>query len=369
MLAGWRAACREWPAQPTFVSAPGTAPVAVDPLTRWFSGGHPVPNAASLVAAEAMLTAARELAASPAASMAPRRIVALISGGGSAMAELPRANLGLDNLQSLYRDLVACGAPIEAMNVIRKHASRFKGGQLAAAAGAAVEQWTLVLSDVAGDDFSQVASGPTLPDPSSQADAEASLRQWLPHRNLEMGETPKPGSATFARSQSHALATNTDLCRFVAELASGEGYAPVVLDAAADESECAAAADYLASRWRELRAAHARPCLIAGGEVRVRLPPDSGAGGRNQQVALTVAGLLAGESFQFLSAGTDGVDGSSHAAGALVNGETWARARRAGHDPRQALAQCNTTPLLEAIGDLVVTGPTGNNLRDLRVFI
>jgi hydroxypyruvate reductase len=311
-----------------------------------------------------MLAAARALAA----DSEPARLVALISGGGSALAELPR-QLGLAELQAFYRDLVGCGAPIAAMNVIRKHASRFKGGQLAAAAGGAVEQWTLVLSDVAGDDLSQVASGPTLPDPSSQADAERLVRQWLPQHSLQLGETPKPTSGVFARSQCHTLATNADVCRCAAELATGEGYAPVVVDASADEWECAPAAEYLSARWRELRARHARPCLIAGGEVRVRLPPSPGTGGRNQQLALTVAGILQGQPFQFLSAGTDGVDGSSHAAGALVDGTTWARARRLGHDPRRALALFDATPLLEAIGDLVVTGPTSNNLRDLRVFI
>ena len=341
-----------------------------------FRGGHPQPNQESLHAAAAMLAAAHHCAATPAAP--PALVLALISGGGSSLAELPLAG-GLEAAQGLFRALVMSGAPIGDINTVRRHQSAFKGGQLAAAAAAPhVEQVSWILSDVPGGDLSAVASGPTCPDATTIEQARAVLHRWLPGHEVELSETPKPGAAAFARSRWLVLADNAAACRRLAGRAREAGYAPVEIDSTADEWESPAAAQYLADRWRRLRAAHRStsratsrgPCLIAGGEVRVRVPPETaGRGGRNQDLALRVALALEGEEFCFISAGTDGVDGSSDATGACVDGATCARARAAGCDPSDHLARFDAEPLLAATGDLIRTGPTGNNLRDVRVFL
>ena len=405
--------------------APAPAPRANLDL-HVFRGGHPQPNQESLQAAAAMLAAARRWAATPAAP--PALLLALISGGGSSLAELPLGG-DLEAAQGLFRALVMSGAPIGEINTVRRHQSAFKGGRLAAAAAAPhLEQVSWILSDVPGGDLSAVASGPTCPDATTIEQAQAVLRRWLPgHASRQLGsapsragqraavplvrrqstpahkrpapgpparsagvaagatqqkvasyvelcETPKPGAAAFARSRWLVLADNTAACACLASRAREAGYAPVAIDSTADEWESTAAAQYLVDRWRRLRAAHRStsrgPCLIAGGEVRVRVPPQSsGRGGRNQDLALRVAQALEDEEFCFLSAGTDGVDGSSDAAGACVDGATCARARAAGCDPSDHLARFDAEPLLAATGDLIRTGPTGNNLRDLRVFL
>lgn len=330
-----------------------------------FVGGHPEPNAESLRAGAAMLAAARELGRGP----GPGLLVALVSGGGSALAEVPLGG-GLDELQAWNRRLVASGAPIGEINLIRKHRSAFKAGRLAAAAGAGVEQETWILSDVADGDASAVASGPTLPDATTLEQFEASCRRWLPGDTAVVGaETPKPGDAAFARSRWNVLASNADACAALAAVSRADGYEPVIEDHSTDEAEAAAAATHLAARWRALHQTHARPCLIAGGEVRVRLPESHGRGGRNTWLALAMALALEGEAFTFLSAGTDGADGSSDAAGAIVDGQTAARIRAAGLDPDAHLRRFDPHPALEAAGDLLETGPTGNNLRDLRILL
>lgn len=348
------------------------APAPVD-AAGWdlatFRGGHPQLNADSLRAAAAMLVAAERLAGSAGVD-APGLMLTLISGGGSALVEMPLRGDRTPSAQRLNRALVASGAPIGDINIVRKHASAFKGGRLAvAAASPFVDQVSWILSDVPGGDLGAVASGPTHPDASTLTEARAVLKRWLPGETCNLEETPKPGHAAFARSQWRCLADNADACAHVAGLARAAGYAPVEIDATADEWESVQAARYFAGRWRQLRGAHARPCLIAGGEVRVRTSGATGRGGRNQDLALRVAGALAGEAFCFLSAGTDGVDGSSDAAGAIVDGSSWARARAAGHDPETHLRHFNAEPLLAAIGALIHTGPTGNNLRDVRVFV
>ena len=463
MLAAWLQAAPGLGARAgaveAWLSAPAGAPAPAWPPAvpvHAFIGGHPEPNPASLEAGAAMLAAARALAA----SAQPALLVALISGGGSALVEatleapLPGRQLGdalsasgrplpasrrhsgaglpgieartpsdhrerpqqkvashgglerkqpwcspsrrsqaafpsgkaapalraaghsdavlaLAEAQTLHRALVASGAPIGEINCIRKRWSAFKGGRLAAAAaGPHVDQVSWILSDVAGDDWASVASGPTFPEASTAADYEAAWRRWLPDLPCPPAPpAPPPGDAVFARSQWHCLASNRDATTQLAGLAAAAGYAPVVVDTDADEAEEPMAAEQLAARWRALRAAHPRPALIAGGEVRVRLPAAHGRGGRNQLLALRIATWLEGEPFVFLSAGTDGVDGSSPAAGALVDGHTLARARAAGLDPARHLAAFDPHPLLAATGDLVLTGPTGNNLRDLRLFL
>lgn len=248
MLAGWAAAAsdrglqaRTWQA----VLACPCPPTAVAPSTRVFVGGHPEPDAISLQAGEAMRAAADDMAQGP----KPALLVALISGGGSALVELPIAG-DLAALQRRNRRLVQSGAGIAEINLIRKHFSRLKGGRLAAAAfGPEVDQVSWILSDVPGDDPGAVSSGPTYPDATSAQQFAAACARWLPGEPLPPEQEPlPPGHPVFARSRWHILASNRDACAQVAARARAEGYDPVEVDARADESDWEAAAGYLAER-------------------------------------------------------------------------------------------------------------------------
>jgi glycerate 2-kinase len=379
------------PVAPPLDAEPRAVGAGLKPAHTLFSpevylGGHPEPNAGSLAAARALLHAVAGI-------KPPGLVIYLVSGGGSAIVEAPLdADLTLDDLRATYRALVTGGAPIDEMNVIRRHLSAIKGGRLAAAVPPGIEQLSLILSDVPPARpeivFSTVSSGPTSPDPSTVEDCyriHARHRFAFPpaverlFRERRLAETP----ARFhgMRAQWVLLGDNAAACAALAEAARREGYDPVV-DAAADEWEYRRAAEYLLSRFRQLRAERPRVCLIAGGEVLVKVesssagrPPDvgdpavAGAGGRNQQFALFCATRIAGDSIAVLSAATDGVDGNSAAAGAAVDGGTTARARGAGFDAVQALQQFNAAPLLAAAGDAILIGPSGNNLRDLRALV
>ncbi len=383
MLHGWLEANAAWWPRLTAAicvlprGAPGVdaALAARLPLRlRVFRAGHPLPDARSLAAAQAMLAAARGLAAGARGGTEPRRrplLVALLSGGGSALAELPLdGGGGLAALRRRDRALVASGAPIGQINRIRRHASAFKGGRLAQAAGGGVEQVSWILSDVAPGRWADVASGPTAPDPSRLDAAAAAWRRWLPGRPAPaLAETPSPRDAAFTRAQWTVLADNRTACAALARRLRAAGRRLVIVDHAADEWEESRAAAWLARRWRTLRRAGRAAALVAGGEVRVTLPPRHGRGGRNLQLALRLALALEGEPFTFLSAGTDGADGDSGAAGACVDGATAARIRARGLDPAAALARHDAAPALAAAGALLRTGPTGNNLRDLRLLL
>lgn len=353
--------------------------------TRQFIGGHPAPNEASRAGAEAMLAAIRGLTA-------PALVVYLISGGGSALAESPLDPAWrLADVQTLYRQLVLCGAPIGEINTLRKHLSSFKGGRLAAAAGQLgreaahgpsakfdIDQLSLLISDVPPGDAGSISSGPSLPDATTAEDcyricAARRLRLPAPMAELlearRLPETPKPGDATFSRAHWRVIGDNHLACETLARLARAAGFEPVV-DHAADEEDYLSAAEYLLARWRQLRRRSPRACLIAGGEVRVAVPDAAGRGGRNQAFALACArALLPDEAGCIASLGTDGQDGNSPAAGAIVDVTTPARARHAGYEIERALAEFDAYPLLAAIGDSLDTGATGNNLRDLRLFI
>lgn len=395
MLNGWlEAAAGSAAPGPSFeawISSPAGAPAvhrsvasALAVTVHAFNGGHPEPNRQSQLAARAMLRAADSLAAGG----QPSLLVSLVSGGGSALAEvlLPTAEAGaraappasenatreLAALQQLNRALVRSGAPIGDINTLRKHVSAFKGGRLAqAAAGAQVHQVTWVLSDVPGPD-ADVASGPTFPDTTTVEQARAVLERWLAGDagGLRLEETPKPGDPAFARSRWEHLAGNPEACVALAAQVRKAGFDPVVVDHATDEMEAGEAAGRLIERWRGLKAVYPRAALVAGGEVRVKVPAESrGRGGRNLHLALDIALRIEGGDLTFLSAGSDGIDGSSHAAGAVVDGATVRRGRAAGLDPRQALEGFDAERALGAAGALIVTGPTGNNLRDLRLFL
>jgi glycerate 2-kinase len=338
---------------------------------RYFCGGHPTPNAESIHAAKAIL---KLLEAQTAASL----VIFLISGGGSSIIEKPIDDeISLHDLISTYRALVHSGAPIAEINAIRKHISAVKGGRLAPAAFPA-QQVSLLVSDVPDDRLDALASGPTMPDSTSVEDCyriaeKHGLLPQLPHSTRELferralDETPKSDDKAFYRSRWWPVLSNQTAVEQARTAAERAGFA-VHVDNVCDDWDYERAAEYLLKRLRELRKDSGRVCLISGGEVTVKVT-NGGIGGRNQQFTLACAGRIAGENITVLSAGTDGVDGNSPAAGAVADGSTAARLRAAGLDARAGLNQFDAYPLFSGLGDVIETGPTGNNLRDLRILL
>ena len=338
---------------------------------RYFQGGHPTPNQESIRAAEAMLKSLR-------AQNASSLVLFLISGGGSSMAETPIDDeISLGDLVATYHVLVHSGAPIAEINAIRKHLSAVKGGRLAAAAAPA-QQVSLLVSDVPDNLLDALASGPTMPDSTSTEDCyrlaakyamleqfPRSVRELFERRALE--ETPKSDDPVFHRSRWWPILSNATLLEAAKREAYGHGFR-VEVDNRCDDRDYAAATDFLLARLRGLRKESERVCLLSGGEVTLKVT-DGGVGGRNQQFALDCATKIAGENITVLSAGTDGIDGNSLAAGAVADGTTLKRAKARGLSAHVALEHFNAFPFFEALGDAVITGPTGNNLRDLRVLL
>jgi len=248
-----------------------------------------------------------------------------------------------------------------------------------AKAAAQATQVSLLASDVPDHAIDALASGPTIPDSSTVSDCYVIARRYdlvnkFPERvrsifaNKELSETPKPGDAAFANSRFITVLSNQSAVEAATTRAKALGFT-VEVDNSCDDWDYARAADYLLSRLNELRRKSARVCLVSGGEVTVTVTDKSGVGGRNQQFALYCAEKITGEPITILSAGTDGVDGNSQAAGAVVDGTTMARSRERDLDVTSAISRFNTFPLLEATGDAIITGPTGNNLRDLRILL
>jgi glycerate 2-kinase len=338
---------------------------------RYFHGGHPTPNAESIHAAKAILTA---LEAQAAASL----VIFMVSGGGSSIVEKPIDDeISLDDLIATYRALVHSGAPIAEINAIRKHLSAVKGGRLAQAAFPA-QQVSLLVSDVPDNTPDALASGPTMPDSTSEQDCygiaeKHGLVPQLPHSTRELferralEETPKSDDQAFYRSRWWTLLSNQTAVEQARAAAEQAGFA-VCVDNSCDDWDYERAAEYLLGRLRELRKASDRTCLISGGEVTVKVT-NGGVGGRNQQFALACALKIAGENITVLSAGTDGVDGNSPAAGAVVDGTTVERARSRGLDARRTIEQFDSYSLFSALGDAIEIGPTGNNVRDLRILL
>jgi glycerate 2-kinase len=350
---------------------------------RYFAGGHPLPNEDSLAAARAALALLKH---------ADRKtfIFFLISGGGSAMLELPReGKISLDDTIAFHETLVASGATITEINTVRKYFSAVKGGRLALATPAA-EKLSLLLADVPLKDLAAVASSPTLPDYSTLAECSEILEQFhllekFPpavreyFEKLEKNEPSQARSeaerraaaAAFEHAQFDTLLSNHDFVNAARDHAQSLGY-KVVIDNSCDDWDYAEAAKYLLTRFHELRSEYSRVCLLSSGEVTVNLNRSPGCGGRNQQFALQAAMDLAryeDEALVVLSAGSDGIDGNSPAAGAIADTTTIARARSYSFDPAATLARFDACTLFTALGDTVVTGPTGNNLRDLRILI
>ena len=357
-------------------SLEGIVASSVDPQSqlhgfRYFRGGHPTPNAESLQAASAML---RAVDAQTASSL----VIFLLSGGGSSIVEKPIDDeISLDDLVATYRVLVHSGAPISEINAIRKHLSAVKGGRLAQAASPA-QQVSILISDVPDNTPDALASGPTMPDSTSTEDCyriagkydlltqfPASTRELFERHALE--ETPKSDDPAFHRARWWTVLSNKTAIEEANLAAERSGFF-VHVDNSCDDWDYARAAEYLLQKLRELRKQCSPVCLISGGEVTVKVT-NGGVGGRNQQFALACAEKIAGENITVLSAGTDGIDGNSPAAGAVVDGSSANRARQNGLDISKALQAFDAYPVFGALGDRIEIGPTGNNLRDLRILL
>jgi hydroxypyruvate reductase len=354
----------------------GIVASSVDPAAqvlgfRYFRGGHPLPNQESIRAAEAIL---KSLSAQNTSSL----VIFMLSGGGSSIVEKPIDDeISLEDLVATYRALVLSGAPIAEINAIRKHLSAVKGGRMAVAAPAA-QQVSLLVSDVPDNTPDALASGPTMPDSTTVEDCYTiaekygmleqfpnSVRELFQRHALD--ETPKPDNLAFHRSRWWPLLSNASLLDAAEAEAQRHGFS-VEINNRCDDWDYARAADYLLERLRRQRQKSERVCLLSGGEVTVKVE-DGGTGGRNQQFALACAARISGEAITVLSAGTDGIDGNSPAAGAIIDGSTLERAKARGLDSGAHLAGFNAYPFFESLGDAITTGPTGNNLRDLRILL
>ena len=354
------------------VSAPAAAQKPL-PGMKYFVAGHPVPNAESWKAAEAILALLKKCDEKT-------LVFFLLSGGGSALVELPLGSaLTLDDVQQTYRALVTCGAPIEAINTVRKHISAVKGGRLAAAAQNATKV-TLAVSDVPVEKESALASGPTLPDPATVGDTKRiiaeyslydkfpfALRRWLDEG--KMPETPKADTPAFRNSHFFLLLGMDDLFHPAHHAAEAKGFV-ACCDNTSDDWPVEEAAVFLLEQLEALRKTHAghRVALIADGEVSSPVTGD-GIGGRNSAFVLACVERIAGKKIAVLSAGTDGIDGNSPAAGAVADGETLTRARAAGLDLEDAFRRSDAFTFFSRLDDAIVTGPMGNNLRDLRILL
>lgn len=342
------------------------------PGYRYFAGGHPQPNEESVRGAEAVLKSLGVL-------NEQALVIYLISGGGSAALEKPAdSEISLPDLIATYKTLVNSGAPIAQINAVRKHLSAVKGGRLAKPAQGA-QQVSILVSDVPENALDSLSSGPTMPDTSTVEDCyrivhehemlpnfPASVRELFERRALE--ETPKKDDPAFARSRWWKILSNETAEKAAAADATKQGFA-VEIDHSCDDWDYAKAADYLLERVRGLKRGVSKACIISGGEVTVKVPANAGAGGRNQHFALYCAQKISSENIVVLSAGTDGIDGVSPAAGAVADGTTLERAQRAGLNVAEHFSGFNAFPFFEKLGDTIQTGPTGNNVRDLRILM
>jgi len=347
-------------------------PQAQEPGFRYFLGGHPLPNAESVRAARAILKYLSQL-------NEQTLVIYLISGGGSAIVEAFREEeISLEDLIATYKVLVHCGATIAEINAIRKHLSATKGGRLAQRAFPA-RQVSIMVSDVPENSLDALASGPTMPDSSTTADCyriaqsygiapqlPPSVRPWFEQRALE--ETPKAGDAAFTCARFWPVLSSASVAEAAAALLAQHGFA-VEIDHSPDDWPYDRAAEYLIGRVRELRKGVSRVALVSAGEITVRVVSEGGVGGRNQHFVMYCAQKIKGENIAVLSGGTDGIDGNSPAAGAVADGTTVSRAEKIGTDLGRAFETFSSFPVFEKLGDLIMTGPTGNNVRDLRVLL
>lgn len=338
---------------------------------RVIEAAHPVPDQAGMESARHMLGLVDGLKADD-------LVLALISGGGSALLALPAPGLTLADKQGVTRDLLRSGAPISGINTVRKHLSAIKGGRLAQAAHPA-RVITLVISDIPGDDPTMVASGPTAPDPTFVRDARAVLADYgiaappaiLSHLETADAETPKPGDPAFSRDNVIVIARARDALEAAADSARHHGW---VVDGLGNAIEGEA---------RDVARAHAiqaialarenteRPhVLLSGGETSVTLTGGGGTGGRNTEYLLSLGLALEGQTDVWgIACDTDGIDGNADAAGAILRPDSLSRARSLGLDPGKMLDDHQSATLFQALGDLVRTGPTRTNVNDFRAIL
>jgi len=354
------------------VAAPTAPAAAPDPGFQYFASGHPLPNADSLRAAQAILQLLNTCDSQT-------TVFFLLSGGGSALVELPLdPSLSLEDVQAAHRALVTCGAPIDAMNTVRRHLSAVKGGRLALAAAAA-RKITLAVTDVPLGKEAALASGPSLPDPTTIADAQrvfaqyslpkrfpVSLQRWL--ANAGMPETPKPGHPAFANAHFELLLGMDDLFHAAHHAVEADGYRCICDNSTDDWNVEDSAANLLSQleAWQRENSGQ-RVAVVADGEVSSPVT-GNGVGGRNSAFVLSCIEKIADRKITVLSAGTDGIDGNSPAAGAVADGASLARARALGLDPVAAFRESDAYSFFAKLDDAIVTGPTGNNLRDLRIL-
>lgn len=365
---------------------PADAPLDGQVITRYAHGlptsrvrvieaGHPVPDESGERAAAEILAGAKALGPDD-------LLLALVSGGGSSLLSLPVDAVPMADLKAVTRAMLASGAPIQEMNVVRKHLSRIQGGRLAQATRAKVH--ALVISDVAGDDMSAIASGPCAPDPSTYADALDVLARWGVETpasvatHLQRGargqveETPKPGDPLFARVEHRMVATAHRSLEAGARVFERAGVRPVILGDTLT-GEARDVAQVMAALVREIRgygAPFTTPvALISGGECTVTLR-GRGRGGRCSEFLLALVDALGGvDGVAAIAADTDGIDGVESNAGALMGADTAARARALGLDARRRLDDNDGYGFFAALGDLVVTGPTRTNVNDYRAIL
>jgi glycerate-2-kinase len=338
--------------------------------------GHPLPDRAGV-------TAGRRIMQLVAGLTARDLLIVLLSGGASSLIPAPVSRVTLAEKQRVTRQLLRCGAGIAEINTVRKHLSTLKGGRLAALSDATI--LTLILSDVIGDDLSAIGSGPTAPDPTTYGDAVTCLRRYglwasIPRSvrrhltrgvNQDLAETPKPGATVFRRVQHEIIGNNATALTSLTATGRSAGLQTVRLPPFLNEARDAGAqmgalARLIVSGQRPWR----RPCcVIAGGETTVTVI-GSGRGGRAQEFALAAARAVAGLRGVYVAAiATDGTDGPTDAAGALVSGETWNRAKRMGLDLAAALSRNDSYRALKRLHCHITTGPTGTNVNDLYVLL
>ncbi len=334
---------------------------------------HPVPDAAGLEGARRLFETVEGLSEDD-------LVVALISGGGSALLPSPPPGMTLDDEIAVNRALLASGAPIAAMNTVRKHLSLIKGGRLAAAAHPA-RVVSLVVSDIPGDQASLVSSGPTVPDASTRADALGIVEAYrldLPaaairHLNSPAADAPQPDDPRFARNEVHVIASAARSLEAAAQVARSHGIEAVILsDAIEGEAREVAKAHAAIAREVAIRnRPFARPvAILSGGETTVTLRGSGGRGGRNGEFLLSLAiGIEGLEGIWAFAADTDGIDGSEQNAGAFADGTTVARLRAKGIDAKAMLNANDSWGAFDALEDLFEPGPTGTNVNDLRVVI
>jgi glycerate 2-kinase len=353
---------------------------------RVVQAGHPVPDEAGELAAQEIFDVVANAASD-------ELVIVLISGGGSSLLSLPATDIPMSDLKALTQMLLASGAPIQDMNVVRKHLSRIQGGRLAQASHAKII--TLVISDVVGDDLSSIASGPTVPDPSTYADAWAILQKYKVQapesirRRLERGmhglepETPKPGDACFSKCESHLIATAMASLGNAAQVFKSAGIDTLVLGDDIEGEASAVGKEFAMElpKYQTQRAGGKPLAVISGGECTVTLKPrpvgaPKARGGRCSEFLLGFVDALQDPSLHSfagnvygLAADTDGIDGSESNAGALMTATTLTRAAAASVSAGDHLADNDAFGYFAALGDLVTIGPTLTNVNDYRVIL